>query len=123
MSFWRQASHGICTGCIHSLAEINASWNIGILKPLEGWWDHDMLEYPSIGEREIEEFYCEGGYDEDGFDREGFNQEGVHHLDIPYEWQGAVNPISMVSACRLIREGILTSIPRYSQRENRMSDA
>jgi hypothetical protein len=112
-----------CKGCIHSLAEINASWNIGILKPLEGWWDHDMPEYPGIGEREIEEFYCEGGYDEDGFDREGFNQEGVHHLDISYEWQGAVNPISMVSARRLIRSGILASIPRYSQRVNRMSDA
>jgi hypothetical protein len=34
-----------------------------------------------------------------------------------------VNPISMVSARRLIRSGILTSIPRYSQRVNRMSDA
>jgi hypothetical protein len=78
---------------------------------------------PGIGESGIEEFYDEYRYGEDSFDREGFNDEGVHHLDIPYEWQGAVDPFSMISARRLIRSGILSSIPRYSQRVDWMSDA
>lgn len=104
-----------CPGCVRSISETTALWDNGIRKPLKGWEDNETIDTPGIGEEDILEFYGENGYDHEGFDENGFNEDGLHYMQIEEEWQGAKDPISSYAARRIVRDRILSQIPRYSE--------
>jgi len=113
--FFRGHHTAQCQNCLHSISEINESWDEGIRKSLEGWADNETENIHGIGEEEFLEFYYEDGFDDGGFDENGFNEYGVYYMDVYEDWQGAIDPISSYAASRIMRDGILSNIPRYSQ--------
>ena len=109
-----------CQECVRSIDEINDAWNAGVKKSLEGWSDNNASCTRGIGEEEVIDFYDEDGLDTGGFDANGFDTEGTYFMDIYEDWQGAKDPISTYAAKRTFRDGILSQIPRYSQKSTRL---
>jgi hypothetical protein len=109
-----------CQECVRNLDEVNNAWNAGVKKSLEGWPDNYASCTRGIGEEEVIEFYDEDGLDKGGFDANGFDTEGTYFMDVYEDWQGAMDPISTYAAERISRDGILSQIPRYSQKSTRL---
>lgn len=109
-----------CQECVRSIDEINDAWNAGVKKSLEGWPDNNASCTRGIGEEEVIDFYDEDGLDKGGFDANGFDTDGNYFTDIYEDWQGAKDPISTYAAERIFRDGILSQIPRYSQKSTRL---
>ncbi|PMD35777.1 hypothetical protein L207DRAFT_586815 [Hyaloscypha variabilis F] len=101
--------------CVRSVAEINQAWDEGIQRTLHGWTDGSAPETEGIGEAKIITIYDENGFDDGGFNEDGFNEDMVYFMDIYEDWQGAKDPISRYACERMMRESILSQIPRYSQ--------
>jgi len=82
------------------------------MEPVESWIDFDFDTYPTSGiiEEEMVEGYDIDRFDDNGFNKDGYNLNGAHHLDAPYEWQGAVDPIHPATAQREILAGVLEHI-------------
>ncbi|KAE9371595.1 hypothetical protein N431DRAFT_508294 [Stipitochalara longipes BDJ] len=100
--------------CVHSIIEINQTWDERVQKPLGGWVDNNTPDTQGIGEEKIIRVYDENDFDEGGFDKNGFNIDGEYFMDIYEDWQGAKSPISRYASMRIMRDGILSQISRYS---------
>jgi hypothetical protein len=97
--------------------DIDRLWENGLVEPVEMWADFDFDTDPISGivqDEMIEEYYADG-FDDEGFDRHGYNEDGMYHLDVPYEWQGAVNPIHPATAHREILAGVLDYISEKAE--------
>jgi hypothetical protein len=103
--------------CAMSMYDIDRLWENGLVEPVEMWADFDFDTDPISGiveDEMIEEYYADG-FDDEGFDRHGYNEDGMYHLDVPYEWQGAVNPIHPATAHREILAGVLDNISEKAE--------
>jgi hypothetical protein len=86
---------------------------------LEGWPDINAPCTRGIGEEEVIDFYDEDELDRGSFVANGFDTDGNYFMDLYEDWHGVKDPISTYAAERIFRDGILTQIPRYSQKSTR----
>ncbi|KUJ06813.1 uncharacterized protein LY89DRAFT_790197 [Mollisia scopiformis] len=108
-----------CGDCVRTNDQIDKQWDEQLAIPLSKNrdWTATNASVPGVGEPRIVGFYDKkNGYDEFGFDRRGRDSTGdlmIKGFQRVFSWSGIT--VEGPWLHRLMREGILCRIPRYSK--------
>jgi len=117
----RQSHSYLCRHCIQPRAEIDSFWAHQLRNsPVDDApFDPDVHnDFLGVGEKKVICFYDEDGYDNDGYDRNGFDRAGEHFDHAIDRRHRVESPLAGVKARRMIRDELLSQIPRYAERDN-----